>query len=231
MRYKTSKSAINSFETKIKPPDYENDLIKRKDGGLDMRYKANKEYTNLPKDKNGEIIENSPQAILFREQHSLNLSPTINFDFNSIEPVFYTGKNQTIQKVFQTANHTGKKFLGRLTLYHATSREAAESIMNSKLFRPGNSGMFEAAMYFADKKKAAIKKAAKLNSNGENAIVVANVDMGMALIVEGPNSKLSLKQVRHFGCNTVIGRKCAKSEWEYVVYEPSRIQPIEMIPI
>ena len=86
-------------------------------------------------------------------------------------------------------------------------------------------------MYFADKKKAAIKKAAKLNSNGENAIVVANVDMGMALIVEGPNSKLSLKQVRHFGCNTVIGRKCAKSEWEYVVYEPSRIQPIEMIPI
>lgn len=101
MRFASSKRAAKHTKN-VEPLNYENDLIKRKDGNLDMRFKINKQSAQLPRDSNGDIIEDSSEAISFRAEHSLNLSPQINFDFNASEPIIYTGPVIAIQKVFQT---------------------------------------------------------------------------------------------------------------------------------
>lgn len=232
MRYSSSKKARSkSQREKIKPPNYRNDLIIRKDGYLDMRCKACKEYSLLPTDSNDEIIENSPEAVLFRNDHSLNPTPNNDFDFGLIEPLFYSGQNNIIQNVFNTAKHAGKKFLGKMTLYHATSRKHAVKIMESHQFNPDFHGILGAPMIFAEKKQTAIYKDEYLDPQGENALIVANVDMGTALVVEGPNTKLNIDHVRYFNCDSVLCRKTPNSDWEYIVYEPSKIQPIMMIII
>ena len=234
MRYTSSKQYVASHpealpvkkeRTCIAPPSYENNLKVRKDGYLNMTTKANKEYAALPKDSNGNIIQTSQEAREFARKYSLNPAPeTSSFDFNSLIPVSYVGSNTVVRNVLSRAEHAGTKKIGKVTLYHATSREAAESIMKEKRFRPGSSGMFGAGMYFADKKQTAKHKAA----HGNDTIIVANVDMGKALIVQGPKYDLNQDQVKELGCDSVLGRSSSYAEWEYVVYDPSKIEPLSM---
>ena len=227
----------------ISPPPYANDLKVRKDGFLDMTTSANKEYANLPKDENGNILQSTVEAITFAMKHLVDkpqaavagdyidddteteTSEMDSFDFKTAAPVSYTGSNTVVRTVLDCAEHSGTKTIGVIKLYHATTKEAAESIMAEKRFRPGSGGMFGAGMYFADKKKTAIHKSA----HGSDAIIVANVDMGNALIVQGPKYDLSLEQITELGCDSVLGRSSSSAKWEYVVYDPSRIEPLSII--
>ena len=84
--------------------------------------------------------------------------------------------------------------------------------------------MYGSAIYFADKKETARHKARGSN----NAIVVADVDMGKALIIEGIEHTIDLNQLREVGCDSVLGRKNIHAEWEYVVYDPKRIKIIRV---
>jgi hypothetical protein len=234
MRYNSSKQYVASHpdaapapkeKVCIAPPSYDHDLKVRKDGYLNMTTKANKEYAALPKDSNGNIIQTSQEAINFAKNHSLSQPPaTSSFDFSSIIPISYSGSNTVVRTVLSNAKHAGTKNIGTITLYHATSTEAAKKIMEEKCFKPGKGGMFGAAMYFADKKQTARHKAAQ----GNDAIIVANVNMGKALIVEGPKHDLNIEQVKELGCDSVLGRSSSYAEWEYVVYDPSRIEPLSM---
>jgi len=231
MRYKSSKQYVlehpeavpapKQNKKSIAPPSYENDLKLRKDGFLDMRTKVNKQYAALPRDSNGNVIQNSPEAKAFRKEHALEQPPSMSFDFNSLSPISYVGPNVVVREVLRKASHYGTKQLGKMTLFHATTKSAADSIMKSKVFRPGKGGMFGAAMYFADNKKAAMHKAA----HGVQAIITANVKMGKALVVEGPKYDLTAEQIKELGCDTVFGRSSPSADWEYVVYDPSRIEP------
>jgi hypothetical protein len=84
--------------------------------------------------------------------------------------------------------------------------------------------MFGAAVYFADTPEAARHK----SQHGEAVIVTADVDMGRSLVLEGPANELTLNTVRQLGCDSVKGRGSAKSGWEYVVFESSRITLISV---
>ena len=61
------------------------------------------------------------------------------------------------------------------------------------------------------------------------AIITANVNMGKALVVLTASSlstTLTAKQLKELGYNTVLGRSGPNAKWEYVVYDPSRIEPL-----
>ena len=83
---------------------------------------------------------------------------------------------------------------------------------------------FGKPLHFADNKQTAIYRAAIVDTELANSLIVANVDMGTALIFEGPNIKFNLEQVKNFQCNSVLHRKDSNSDWEYSVYEPSKVQ-------
>lgn len=190
----------------------------------DISIKMCKDYTALPTDENGETIENSPEAISFRANYSLNTTPSVDFDFDSIQPVHYNGQNTSIHDILKIANHCGKKYLGKMTLYHSTSTEDANEIMKSKKFTPKKTG---AAISFADNKRTAIYRAAIIDTDLANSLMIANVDMGTALIIEGPKTKFSSDQVKQFQCDSILYRKDQNNDWEYFVYEPSRIHLID----
>lgn len=213
-QYKKNSSNNMGLQSKIKN-------LKLPNGKKDMSDALCKEYSAIPTDENGETIDNSPEAILFRTNYSLNPTPSINFNFDSIQPVHYNGQNTSIHEIFKNSNHSGKAFLGKMTLYYATSTKNAEEIINSKKFTPKSFGK---ALHFADNKQTAIYRAAIKDTELANSLIVANVDMGTALIFEGPNIKFNLEQVKNFQCNSVLHRKDQNSDWEYSVYEPSKIQ-------
>jgi hypothetical protein len=82
--------------------------------------------------------------------------------------------------------------------------------------------MFGAGMYFA--KTAASAKYKSLHDNrSDSAIVIAEVDLGVSLVVSSENRFINLAFVRARGANSVMGRRSPNSDWEFVVYEPSRV--------
>lgn len=222
-------SSIGSHNIKINKKNSSNNLglqskiknLKQPNGKKDMSDALCKEYSAIPTAENGETIDYSPEAILFRTNYSLNPTPSVNFNFNSIQPVHYNGQDTSIHDIFKNLNHSGKAFLGKMTLYYATSTKNAEEIINSKKFTIKNFGK---PLHFADNKQTAIYRAAIVDTELANSLIVANVDMGTALIFEGPNIKFNLEQVKNFQCNSVLHRKDSNSDWEYSVYEPSKIQ-------
>lgn len=197
---------------------------KQSNDNIDIYEQILKDYSALPTDENGEVVVNSPQALLFRTNYSLNPTPSVNFNFDSIQSVYYNGQNESIHKTILNSNHSGTKYLGKMTLYYSTSTEDAEEIIKSNKFTQKVFGMYGSAIYFADNKQTAIYRAAIIDTKLANSLIVANVDMGTALVVEGPKTKLNLEQVNQFNCDSVLRRNDQNSDWEYAVYEPSRIQ-------
>jgi hypothetical protein len=97
--------------------------------------------------------------------------------------------------------------------------------------KPGTSGLFGGGIYFAMSPEIAVHKAAF--DRGHNAMmIVAEVDLGTAVLKEGEYRDLTLAKVRREGGDSVKGRSAANKEWEYVVYEPSRVKVIRayMLP-
>jgi len=215
-------------DNKLAPPPYPNDIPTCKDGSVKLSTKIGKEYSNLPKDKNGNIDFNSQEAQKFKSEHS-----TLNV-LDYISPFDYYGTNVHIQSVLKSAKKFGKhKFLGLRKLFHFTKRETAELILKTKTFKPGSSGLFGAGMYFAESIEIAQHKVnpsvVSQNEINAGATVKALVDMGTALIIEGPRCDLTGDEVHSLGCDTVLARSSSKADWEYVVYDPKRITPIRII--
>jgi hypothetical protein len=121
--------------------------------------------------------------------------------------------------IFLMAARVQRQQLGTMRLYHATSNIAGSMIVLDGWMRAGESGMFGAAVYFADSERAARYK----TRHGCDFIIIADVDMGCALVLETPANHLTLSIARTHGCDTVKGRSRASAAWEYAVFEPYRI--------
>jgi hypothetical protein len=62
-----------------------------------------------------------------------------------------------------------------------------------------------------------------MTGHGLVIIITLEVDFGDALVVEGPYYSMSSAILEARGCQSIKGRSSPISEWEFVVYDTSRI--------
>jgi hypothetical protein len=112
-----------------------------------------------------------------------------------------------------------KECIGIRTVYHATTAEAAGVIFYEGRMDCGTSGMFGAGIYFADTMEQARRK----SRLGDDAVIIkADVDFGIALVLDGPSPAMTLETLHSMACHSVKGRSSPAADWEYAVYESSR---------
>lgn len=88
-------------------------------------------------------------------------------------------------------NEKHKKIhLGKRKDYHATSKKSADEIMNGKILKKGENGMFGPGIYFASNPKIAQQKVRHVHHESD-AIVECFVDFGDSLILEESNHNLT----------------------------------------
>jgi hypothetical protein len=114
------------------------------------------------------------------------------------------------------------------TLYHATSRHAAQEIQSSGEMKPGTRGMYGAGMYFASTKEDARRKA-RFDGSGEDMLITADVWVGCMLEVRSPMGHLTGELVRSYGCHSVHG--IGGNGDEFVVFRPHRIRLMSCVPV
>jgi hypothetical protein len=112
--------------------------------------------------------------------------------------------------------------LGTRTLYHATSQTAGANIFRSGRMFAGAMGMFGGGIYFAESEADARHKAI-LDQSGDVVLIIAEVDLGRALVLQRPANYMTLAQVQAAGCASIKGRRAPTAGWEFVVYEPHRV--------
>jgi hypothetical protein len=149
------------------------------------------------------------------------VAPTADSDVGLTPLPVYTGSNQLLHAVIGTQSRAtvrATQALGQKRLYHATSATAATEISRTKQMVAGRDGMFGGGIYFADSIESALHKA-----RYKEFIIEARVDLGRALVVEAPDRNLDLNAIREVGCHSVKGRGFSQAEWEYIVFESSRV--------
>lgn len=103
---------------------------------------------------------------------------------------------------------------GNMILFHATNIEAGESIMESKIMKPGESGRYGAGIYFAESEEICKRKTA----NGKDYLITALVKMGRCLrITANDQYDITYKWLKSKGYDSVIGGPIPTS-LEYIVY-------------
>jgi hypothetical protein len=118
----------------------------------------------------------------------------------------------------------GTENIGVRTVYHCTSRPAAQAIQAQKVMRPGRSGLFGPAIYFADTQQAARHKCGHHDSSGPqyDVVIPATVNFGKALVLQGTCWKsMNAAKLAQYGCHCVKGRSHVGADWEYVIYHSS----------
>lgn len=105
-----------------------------------------------------------------------------------------------------------------ISLFHVTSSEAAQSIVDSGKMLRGKTGLFGGGIYFAETVEIANKKA-----HFTGATIKAEVFLGFSLICRKSDYDMNFnKLIKHYGCNSVKGMGCVS--WpEYVVYNWSQV--------
>jgi hypothetical protein len=117
-----------------------------------------------------------------------------------------------------------------MTLYHQTSPEACEGIMNSD-FRLGKGGWCGKAIYFAvspfDTKRKAVA-----GSSGHGCMLECKVDVGRIkrFYTCGQFDMLTIRGVHRNGADTVLFEPPEKSGDEVIVFEPWRVISKRIIP-
>lgn len=144
------------------------------------------------------------------------------------EIILYAPISLDDEHVVQLQNGQKMINLGKRNVIHATTYEAAQNILKENSLRLGKSGMFGAGIYFAANKKIARHKCT-IARGTVAAYVSCVVDFGNALILNRPNKTMCLNDLEKLGCNSVMGRSKEGRDWEFVVYERSRTNPIELI--
>lgn len=112
---------------------------------------------------------------------------------------------------------------GIMTLYHQTSPEACEGIMNSE-FRLGKGGWCGHAIYFATSPWDTKRKAVA-GSSGHGCMMEVRVNVGRIkrFYTCGQFDKLTIKGVHRNGADTVLFEPPEKSGDEVIIFEPWRV--------
>jgi hypothetical protein len=116
-----------------------------------------------------------------------------------------------------------KEFIGRQRLYHATCNVAA--ILQSRRMLPEPHWLFGGAIYFADSVESAERKSRyDGHTNPQTIIIVADLDLGVALVLENGSTGMDLAKLHNnYYCQSVKGRSNSSAKWEFVVYDPDVI--------
>ena len=133
----------------------------------------------------------------------------------------------TLDDLYGTEVEEGiwKVYLGTRIVYHATTYEAAKSILNDMHLVKGSKGMFGPGIYFA----ASMEIAKHKSRVCVGAYVICKVDFGYAIVLGSPCKNLTLEDIREYGCDSVMGRSGPNTNWEFIVYESERTRPLQMI--
>jgi hypothetical protein len=109
-----------------------------------------------------------------------------------------------------------------MTLYHVTTWDRAQQIVNAQRMYPGSNGLFGAGIYLAETSAAAFEKARCDGRPGTTVLAVV-VNLGTALVVEGAWYSCNSTAVSSRGCRSVKGRSHSGAKWEFVIYDDSPI--------
>lgn len=148
--------------------------------------------------------------IAWRKRYKHKLNPNFSHEFLNIQFEYEI---------------VGRKGESRV-LYHATNKEAAHSILNSKKMVPGSQGMYGAGIYFAESEDICKHKTAQ----GEDYLITALVILNKSLFVKslpyniGQLRTLNYEFIKKLGVQSVIGK--TNSGLEYVVYRSKDVKVI-----
>eukprot|EP00930_Biecheleria_cincta_P097663 TRINITY_DN89367_c0_g1_i1.p1 TRINITY_DN89367_c0_g1~~TRINITY_DN89367_c0_g1_i1.p1 ORF type:complete len:345 (+),score=85.28 TRINITY_DN89367_c0_g1_i1:54-1037(+) len=109
----------------------------------------------------------------------------------------------------------------RLKLYHATSRDAADSIMKQGQFRPGTHGFAGGAIYFSEHEARACRKYRNGRGNPD-VTILCDVDVG--ILIEAEVHAMDKEKCVAAGGDSVKIRR----HDVFAIYDPSRIQIIKI---
>jgi hypothetical protein len=118
-----------------------------------------------------------------------------------------------------------RQVVGPKTVDHATNLEAGKNIFREGRMRPGTGGMWGPGIYFADSIQAARHK----SRHGNEVVVMVTADFGTALVADCALSNTTPISLTNTGCQSVMGRGNPSSDWEYVLFDSSRITLVKMI--
>jgi hypothetical protein len=112
--------------------------------------------------------------------------------------------------------------IGKKDVFHCTNKQAGACIWREAKMVAGRQGMFGAAIDFADTEDAARHKA-RYDGSGDDVVITASVDFGTSLVLQAPDPAMTAERLHSRGGDSVKGRSSPQADWEYVVFDPSRI--------
>lgn len=147
--------------------------------------------------------------------------------FDVTEPVFQALDSALKQE--RTA--CAADFIGKKLLKHRTSLRVGEIVRETREMKPGREGVLGAGVYFAENEAATEKKTrVAAGADGDYAMITATVDLGRCRIVDLGEREWRMicdggfkpDTLRRQGFDSVGSN--FNSGWEYVVFDPKRIQ-------
>jgi hypothetical protein len=124
------------------------------------------------------------------------------------------------------ANQPTTEWIGTKRVYHATNRAGLLKVLRGKDMKPRTEGLFGPGIYFAATPESAVHQGL-LDDEAHATLVTADVNFGRALVVEGAHRDLNRDEVNARGADSVKGRSSSRANWQYVVYEPTRVNLVQ----
>lgn len=189
-----------------------------------LRRKGMEDYIKVENTQDQYIMGDEIQDIIYFECDEKGI-PNSNGKPQSIEDMFPHAP-MSLEELYGTEIAQGiwRVYLGTRIVYHATTFEAAQSIIRDKHLIKGNKGMFGPGIYFA----ATLEIAKHKCRTKVGAYVICKVDFGFAIVYQRPNKTLKLEDIRQYDCDSVMGRSGPGTDWEFIVYESERTFPLQM---
>jgi hypothetical protein len=121
-----------------------------------------------------------------------------------------------------TGKKKKKKKMGKIVLYHLTSKDAGKKIKKSGKMLRGKTGLFGGGIYFA----GSVADCQGKTQNGNAVTIKALVDMGTAIYL--PNGRndaynYTYTKLKKMGCNSVHASGMRTGD-EYIVYNHARVK-------
>ncbi len=168
--------------------------------------------------------KNHPQQQFLNEMSNFNESHGINFILpQKFEKPKKTPFQETKPKYMYYSNETqGRKIIVK----HLTNFQTGQSILNSKLIKPEETGLFGPGIYFTESKDELFKK----TKGGDNFLIIAQINLGKSMIIKDvyndPNKKdfssINNELLNKLGFNSVIAK--TNSGNEYVAYKSEDVE-------
>jgi hypothetical protein len=114
-----------------------------------------------------------------------------------------------------------KAIIGTKSVYQVTSAKVATTAYLDGTLVPTLCGSFGPGFSFVDSSSTAFQKSGKHLT--DPVLITSTVDFGTALVLEGSDKAIKIDEMRVHAVDSIKARSSARSEWEYLVFDSSRI--------